>query len=109
MLLAKRKGWIRLGVVLSLAWFLGVLIYAAFDFQTVQTNLTTSVNSGNPFRNYAGQNTLLTNCDVKEKQVSCSPRFGSIALLSAAPVVITWILLAAVVYAALWIRAGFRG
>lgn len=107
--LTKRKGWIRLGIVLSLAWFLGILIFAVLDFQTVQTHLTTSVKSGNPFVEGISEQTFFTNCNVKEKQVSCIPRSGSIALLSVVPVAIAWILIVTAVYAVLWIHAGFRG
>ncbi len=109
--LAKRKGWTRLGTVLSLAWLLGTLIYATVEFQTVQVNLTESINSPKPNDPFAalgfeitGQQTFLTNCNVKEKRVSCSPRISRIALLATVPVVIAWIL----VVAFIWVRAGFR-
>jgi len=114
MTLAKRRGWIRLGVALSIAWLLGVALYAAFDFASVRDDLLTSVRTSDPALakggwEVVGQETFLTTCDSKEKQVSCSPRVLHLLGLAFLPVALSWIVTLLLVYAVLWIRAGFRG
>ena len=111
--IAKRKGRIRLGIVLSLAWGIGVLLFAAFEFQSVRTDFVASVNSPNPADVAAGwrttgQQTLFTRCEVSDKQVSCSPRLGILALLIVVSIGIAWLLIIAVAYAILRVREGFR-
>ncbi len=114
MALARRKGWIRLGIVFSLAWFLGVLVFAGVEYHTVQTDLTNSLQSTNPSLKaegweVIGQQTVVTNCGVREKQVYCSPRFANLALLAFGPITLAWILVLVGVYAIAWIHAGFKG
>jgi hypothetical protein len=48
MALANRKGWIRVGLVLSTAWIIGVLIHAAFDYHSVRADLVTAVRTADP-------------------------------------------------------------
>lgn len=115
MALTQRKGWIRLGVVLSVAWIVGVLIYAVLEHYSVRGDLTTSINLPEPSSppvvshwEIVGQQSFLTDCDVKQKQVSCSPRFTNLALLSLLPIISCWLIAVLVVYAVRWVRAGFR-
>jgi len=113
MALAKRTGWIRLGIVLSLVWLLGVLVYAGIEYRTVETDLTKSVQSPNPALKTGGwevigQQTLVTNCGVKNKQVSCSPRLANLALLAFAPITVAWFVVLLIVRAVVWVRAGFK-
>lgn len=114
MTLAKRKGWIRLGVVLSVVWMVGVAIYAALDFSSVRADLLTSVRTSDPSLaksgwEVVGQESFLTTCDAKDKQVLCSPRIFNVLGLALVPVAASWLVAFLLVYAALWVRAGFRG
>jgi hypothetical protein len=113
MALTKRKGWIRLGFVLSAAWLIGVLIYAAFDYHSVRTDLVTAVRTADPSLakggwEVVGQQSFLTNCDAKDKEVSCSPRALNLAALGLLPIAISWLAAILLVIAVLWVRAGFR-
>ncbi|SRR5581483_5158962 len=113
MAINKRKGWIRLGVVLSLVWVLGVLIYAGIEYHTVRTNLTNTVQSptnssidGDRWE-IVGQKTFAISCAVKNKQISCAPRFKNLVLLAIAPVIVAWVLVILITCAATWVRTGF--
>lgn len=110
---SKRNGWVRLGVVLSLAWLLGVLVYAGVEYHYTLEDLTSSVQSPDPALKpggweVIGQESLVINCGVREKQVSCSLRLGNLALLIFGPIAAAWLVVLAFVYAAMWVRAGFR-
>jgi len=91
MKLTKRKGWIRLGIVLSVVWMVGVVIYAAFDFSSVRADLSTSVRTSDASFakggwEVVGQESFLTTCDAKDKQVLCSPRVFNLLGLAPVPV-----------------------
>ena len=110
---AKRKGWIRLYIVLSAVWIVGIVIYAAFDFSSVRWDLSTAVGKSDPsFANSGwvlkGQESFLTTCNVKNQQVSCSPRVLSLLGLALVPVVMSWPIAFLLVRVVLWVRAGFR-
>ena len=115
MALAQRKGWIRLGIVFSVAWIVGVLIYAVSNHYTVRADIVEQVNSPeysqtpSVVTRWVDRQTFLTDCDVKEKLVSCSPQFSNVALLILLPVVGFWLTGVLIVYTFLWVRAGFRG
>jgi hypothetical protein len=113
MALANRKGWIRVGLVLSTAWLIGVLIHAAFDYHSVRADLVTAVRTADPSLvnsrwEVIGQETFLTTCDVKDKEVSCSPRALNLAALGLIPIAISWLAAVLLVIAVMWVRAGFR-
>jgi len=110
----RRKGWIRLGIICSIAWLIGVLVFAGIEYHTVQADLTLSVQFVDPLLTagkweVVGKQTFITNCGVNEKQVSCSPRFANLALLAIGPVALGWVLVVLIVYAVIWVHAGFRG
>lgn len=102
-----------MGVVLSIAWLFVALAYSAFDYCRVnskESGWETSGGSGTlPFetipaslfterKGYGGKGILTT----------CSPRYVNVALLAFGPIALGWLLVLCVVYAVLWIRAGFR-
>lgn len=108
------RGWFRLGTVLSAVWVIGVLVYAAYDYHTVSTDLTSSAN---PFQaippppegfEVVGQQSLLTECTLKQKAAICSPRLINLAALSLLPIGLVWLVTSLSVFAFLWIRAGFK-
>jgi len=121
----------------SVAWLIGVLAIAGIEYHSVQNDLLAAVKSPYSSLEQSGhevpppppgfvidsqpdpsakpggwhvigQQTFLTNCDVKDKFVSCSPQFVNLALLAFGPVAIGWALVSLMAYAIMWIRAGFR-
>lgn len=152
MKLTRRKGWIRLGIVLSLAWFVFVSIYAIFEHQSTKTYYTASeiqlynmslglpkvevpeefkelFNRGLVAREEGfceGMETFLSSCtrveeeqgsstpqsDEQEKyrviKVSCTTRWINLLGLYLVPVAVSWMLVYIVVFAVIWVRAGFR-
>lgn len=115
MALAQRRGWIRLGVVLSIAWVVGVFAYAISDHYALRADAIATVDAPEPATppvvtrwDIVGQQSFLTECDIKYKLVTCSPRVLNLALLTFLPIVGGWLIVVLIVYAVLWIRAGFR-
>ena len=114
MALSQRKGWIRLGAVLSVAWIIGVSVYAATDHYSVRADLVEQVNSPEysqtppVLTHWVDHQTFLTDCDVELKQVSCTPRFTNLAMLILTPIIGCWLIVVLLVYTVLWVRAGFR-
>ena len=112
MAINRRKGWIRLGVVLSLAWLLGVLVFSIYEHYAAKSYFAASLKEiiGKYGRDVeARYQTLLTDCSGEESAIACSPRWINLALLVLGPVLGCWVLAIVLTYAALWIRAGFRG
>lgn len=104
-----------MGVVLSITWLAGVLIYAAYDHHSTGINLIKAINapqatSGIPegFK-IIGQQSFLTDCEVEQEVAICSSRLGNLAILLFLPIFLTWFLILILVFAFLWVRAGFRG
>lgn len=111
----NRVGWLRLGIVLSVAWLIGVSIYAVWEYRSVQDSLNASVllpelNSQFPqgWQLY-GQQTFLTDCKIENMRVFCSPRVVNLFTLALLPVLLVWILIILLVRVFLWVRSGFRG
>lgn len=109
----SRKGWIRLGIVLSIGWLVVALAYATLDFSRVSAKEAGWETVGNsnalPFETVPIS--LFTECHGYGGggvPTTCSPRYLNVALLVLVPVALGWALVLAVVYATLWIRAGFR-
>jgi hypothetical protein len=102
-----------LGIVFSLVWFFGVFISAGVEYYSVKTDLANSVQSPDPSLKAGGwevigQQTLVTNCGVKDKEVSCTPRFKKLALLALAPIAVAWVLILLTIYAVIWVHDGFK-
>lgn len=111
----NRVGWRRLGIVLSVAWLIGVSIYAAWEYRSVQDSLDNSVllpelspQLPQGWQLY-GQQTFLTECKIENKHVFCSPRVVNLFTLALLPVSLVWILIILLVRVFLWVRSGFRG
>ena len=109
----SKKGWIRLGIVLSTAWLVVTLAYATLDFWRVNSKEsgweTVGGSSALPFETIPAS--LFTECrgyGGKGVLTTCSPRYLNVALLVFGPIALGWLLVLAVVYAVLWVRAGFR-
>lgn len=108
-----RTGWIRLGITLSVGWFLIVLAYAAYDYNSVNSKEGgwetlgkpgEIVHVSNKFQSY------LTLCAPKENStvMSCLPRVENIALLAIVPTVTAWIFVVTLGNAVTWVIAGFQ-
>lgn len=112
------SGWIRLGIVLSCAWLIAVLVYAIFDFYTVNSKEAGweevpkigAPAPAIPVREIRSIS-LLTGCghDGKQAVTACWPRYGNVTLLILGPIAAGWLVVLLIVSAVLWIRAGFRG
>lgn len=112
MTVSKRKGWIRLGIVLSLAWILSVVAFGTYDYFAARSD--TGALRSFPDRSLAGgweepgKRTAFTFCLVRETGVSCEIHFTFLALLALAPVIIGWLVAVAVAVSFRWVREGFR-
>jgi len=108
----SRKGWGRLGVVLSAVWLVVALAYAAFDYHRINSKEGGWETAGRSADHSAEMSpkSLLTECGYENDQIysSCSPRYRNITILVFGPIAVAWLLVIALVYAALWVRAGFR-
>lgn len=110
-------GWIRLGIVLSCVWLVAVLTYTTFDFYRINSKEAGWENvpkigapSVVPVKDIR-RLSLLTECghDGKQPMTTCAPRYANLALLILGPIAAGWLVVLLIVYAVLWIRAGFRG
>jgi hypothetical protein len=113
MMQASTKGWIRLGIVLSVAWLILALAYAGFDYYRVNSKEagweTVGRSSAPPAEIKPAS--FLTECGFEGKKnlTTCSTRYVNLALLVLGPIASGWLIVFLIVYAALWVRAGFRG
>lgn len=116
---SNRTGWIRLGIVLSLAWFLSVSIYAGIEYHSVKKDLanrvplfamTFSISPQGVTHSMMNYQTFIANCSGKSYDFySCTPRFGNIALLALAPIAVAWVIILLMIYTIIWVCAGFKG
>ncbi len=111
--LAKRKGWLRLGIALSLTWIVGALIYSAIDYYLINSTESGWETEGRSERGLPAESTrtsFLTRCGYEEKQAltTCSPRYSNVALLALVPLLGGWVFVTAAVFVFLWVREGFR-
>ncbi len=109
----KYRGWLRLGVVLSVTWCALVFAYAAYDHFATNRGLVEAIANQDEASkragwDYIGQVTTFTRCEVKGNAVSCQPRIWHLLLATAGPLIAMWLLgiLGSIAY--LWVRAGFR-
>lgn len=105
------KGWIRLGIVVSVTWLILVFSYAVFDYfrvNSMESGWQQPERSG-PLPVETRPISLLTECgyEGKETLTTCSPRYLNLMLLVLGPIALGW-LPVLLVYGVLWVRAGFR-
>jgi len=129
---SKRKGWVRLGIVLSLMWVLCVVALAVYELRACYTgepkirtwpepppgetwyepaDETLEV----PFRTQSISPSELTYCEYTTSTTvarygpfSGSFRWGKLSLLILTPLLVGWVLIPVIVYAVAWVWAGFR-
>jgi len=109
--LSRRNGWLRLGIVLSALWLLGVAIYASWEYQSMQSSLAHSaLPSELPPSEWevVGQQSFLTDCKLVQGQASCASRVANLASLALLPILAIWPMVLLLVCAFLWVRTGFR-
>jgi hypothetical protein len=114
---SRIRGWLRVGIVLSLAWLLAVGVYSSFDFWRIHSAEAGWENvpsaPGNPFDQFdePSPKSLLVACGPHRPNlaVACSLRTTNLLLLALVPILVAWVI-AALTYASVhWIREGFRG
>lgn len=112
----RHLGWIRLGIVISTAWVLGVGSYALYDYKSLKTDLAAEITAkpwlADPVVDgkweITGQQSFFTECEMARVDVICSPRLTNLALRALAPVLVFWALSVVILQSARWVRAGFR-
>lgn len=106
----RRKGWVRLGIVLSVLWAIGAGLY--------QNN--EEVTRLNNFFQFA-YNVCQQNKDVglKPKDFDCfkdswnaakpfrDPRLGDVLFMAFAPLPVIWLFVFLVILVTRWVRRGF--
>jgi hypothetical protein len=109
----SKKGWVRLGIVLSVTWLILMLAYAAYDYYHVNSREagweTVGRSSALPVE--TRQTSLLTECGYEGKKIltTCSTRYVNLALLVLVPIASGWLIVYLIVYAVRWVLAGFSG
>lgn len=86
-----QKGWIRLGIVISLAWMIGVASFTAFEYKSTIDDFASAVASMKDEQfQIVGQDGFLFNCSVKTGNPSCNLKIGNFLLILVAPVLTGW-------------------
>ncbi len=95
---SKRNRWIKIGIAVSVVWAVGVAIFSAYEHRSLHLALSATVRLPDPSRaggwEEMGQQTLLTECVLRENEISCSPRWSNLSPLLLAPVIAAWLLIA---------------
>lgn len=107
-------GWIRLCIVFSVAWLIGVSVYAVYKYSFDLEQWTTFKNNERAEDIAEGWDVVQTEsffniCKVDNKNIPiCTPRSDKLSLLAFLPLVSTWLSGFLLVVSFLWVRAGFR-
>lgn len=105
-----RRGWMRLGVVLSVAWIVVVVVFTGYQYRETRFDLLSSIgspqHSGDGWE-IIGKQVLLFECSVNSMKVSCHPRADNLALLAIGPIALTWVFAYLFAVSVAWVRAGF--
>lgn len=117
------KGWLRLGVVLSLVWLLSVCTYVGFDYWRINSVEAgwehvgrVNVPSGaerNPFDQFdePAPKSFFVICgaEAATQTTTCSLRINNFLFVAVGPIFAVWLVAVLGGLAVLWVRAGFRG
>jgi len=101
------KGWRRLGVVLSVVWFLGAFLYLWID-QRDSTTKSAWMLYDYCTRDNVEKGTKRDCIAERDKQWSVMPQALETAGLAAAPIPIVWLLATIIYFVGRWVRAGFK-
>jgi disulfide bond formation protein DsbB len=103
---SSRTGWLRLGILVSVIWFLGVAFYAAYEWDSERIQFTSAALMSESKGEWAvvGQESFWVSCHLVEKKTSCSSKVLNILGVEVVPLIAMWCL----AFAVAWVRAGFR-
>lgn len=117
--MGRLRGWMRLALLLSAFWLIGVSAYAAFQFHSTNSDLSGQTKSG-PFKDVPQSQDAsvaddlvwspvspFASCKLVTRNISCSfnwTRFATIAIL---PLLAFWIVIVSG-FGVRWVINGFK-
>jgi hypothetical protein len=105
----RLKGFIRLGIVISIAWVIGVISFIAIKYDVTNKNFVRAVEETKNSRfQFGGRESYLIECSVIDDKSVCSIKITNTLVVLLAPIAVVWIVVPLIVWSALWIRAGFK-
>lgn len=103
------RGWIRIGIVLSVLWLIGVGVSAAIEFKNMKSDLERTIASPAKDSEFEIVGTLghFVNCSVIGKEAVCRIDRSEFAIYALVPIITAWVSITLLVFAIVWIHAGF--
>ena len=104
------KGWIRLGLVVSVIWLVASCCYFFYHVHAESQDwpkVVRATSNNGPWA-VVSQDSFYAYCDAQSSHVQCKPKVLNLALIAALPIGVAWAIVIAAVLATAWVRAGFN-
>ncbi len=103
------KGWIRLGIVLSVVWIVAFNLYGFIGYRMQEKKFTMEVRSsmGQRFQIVGSEGVLFTCLDTQTKGPVCQINLANYFLVMLGPVIAGWAVPLAI-RSYQWVQDGFR-